>query len=82
MKIQIMSDDLANKIAAGEVVERISSVVKELVENSIDANSKTIVVDLENSGTKLIRVLEDGMGLYPQDAIKAVSRHATVKLLY
>lgn len=81
MKIQIMSDDLANKIAAGEVVERISSVVKELVENSIDANSKTIIVDLENSGTKLIRVLDDGMGMDPEDAIKAFSRHATSKLL-
>lgn len=76
-----MSDDLANKIAAGEVVERISSVVKELVENSIDANSKTIIVDLENSGTKLIRVLDDGMGMDPDDAIAAFSRHATSKLL-
>ena len=81
MRIQVMSDDLANKIAAGEVVERISSVVKELVENSIDANSKTIIVDLENSGTKLIRVLDDGMGMDPDDAIAAFSRHATSKLL-
>lgn len=81
MRIKVMSDDLANKIAAGEVVERISSVVKELVENSIDANSKTIIVDLENSGTKLIRVLDDGMGMDPDDAIAAFSRHATSKLL-
>ncbi len=52
-KIHVMSDNLANKIAAGEVVERISSVVKELVENAIDANAKTIIVDLEDSGTKI-----------------------------
>ncbi len=81
MRIKVMSDDLANKIAAGEVVERVSSVVKELVENSIDAGSKTIIVDLENSGTKLIRVLDDGMGMDPDDAITAFSRHATSKLL-
>ncbi len=80
-RIQIMSDDLANKIAAGEVVERISSVVKELVENSIDAHSKTIIVDLENSGTMLIMVTDDGMGMDPDDALAAFSRHATSKLL-
>lgn len=81
MRIKVMSDDLANKIAAGEVVERISSVVKELVENSIDAKSKTIIVDLENSGTKLIKVTDDGMGMDPEDALAAFSRHATSKLL-
>lgn len=81
MRIKVMSDDLANKIAAGEVVERISSVVKELVENSIDAKSKTIIIDLENSGTKLIKVTDDGMGMDPEDALAAFSRHATSKLL-
>lgn len=80
-KIKVMSDDLANKIAAGEVVERISSVVKELVENSIDANSKTIIVDLVESGTKLIKVTDDGIGMDPEDAQKAFERHATSKLL-
>ncbi len=80
-RIQVMSDDLANKIAAGEVVERISSVVKELVENSIDANSKTIIVDLIDSGTKLIKVTDDGIGMDPEDAKKAFERHATSKLL-
>lgn len=80
-KIKVMSDDLANKIAAGEVVERISSVVKELVENSIDANSKTIIVDLQESGTKLIKVTDDGVGMDPEDAKCAFERHATSKLL-
>lgn len=80
-KIRVMSDDLANKIAAGEVVERISSVVKELVENSIDASSKTVIVDLVDSGTKLIKVTDDGIGMDPDDAKNAFLRHATSKLL-
>lgn len=80
-KIQVMSDNLANKIAAGEVVERISSVVKELVENSIDAKSKTIIVDLVDSGTKSIRVTDDGIGMDETDALLCFQRHATSKLL-
>ena len=81
MKIKVMSDNLANKIAAGEVVERISSVVKELVENSIDAKSKKIIVDLINSGTKSIKVTDDGIGMNPEDALLCFERHATSKLL-
>lgn len=80
-KIKIMSDNLANKIAAGEVVERISSVVKELVENSIDANCKTVIVDLVDSGTKVIRVTDDGIGMDANDALLSFQRHATSKLL-
>ncbi len=80
-KIHVMSDNLANKIAAGEVVERISSVVKELVENSIDASAKTIVVDLIDSGTKEIKVTDDGVGMDEADAKNAFLRHATSKLL-
>lgn len=76
-----MSDNLANKIAAGEVVERISSVVKELVENSIDAKAKNIIVDLIDSGLKEIKVTDDGIGMDSVDAQNAFLRHATSKLL-
>ena len=78
--IKVMSDNLANKIAAGEVVERISSVVKELVENSIDAKSKCINVDLVDSGTKVIKVTDDGLGMDHDDATMCFLRHATSKL--
>ena len=80
-KIHVMSDNLANKIAAGEVVERISSVVKELVENSIDAKARNIVIDLIDSGTKEIKVTDDGVGMDGDDAKNAFLRHATSKLL-
>lgn len=80
-KIHVMSDNLANKIAAGEVVERISSVVKELVENSIDAKSHVISIDLIDSGTKLIKVTDDGIGMDKEDATLCFQRHATSKLL-
>ena len=79
-KIHVMSETLANKIAAGEVVERISSVVKELVENSIDAKSKSIKVELVDSGLKSIIVIDDGIGMDKEDALLAFSRHATSKI--
>lgn len=79
--IKVMSENLANKIAAGEVVERISSVVKELVENSIDAKSKCINIDLKDSGTKVIRITDDGVGMDKNDAELCFLRHATSKLL-
>ena len=79
-KIQVMNEDLANKIAAGEVVEKTMNVVKELVENSIDAKSTIIKVELIDSGVKEIKVIDDGIGMYKDDAVLAFSRHATSKL--
>lgn len=79
-KIQVMNDDLANKIAAGEVVERCLNVVKELVENSIDAKSSKIRVSLKDSGILEITVADDGVGMDEDDAVLAFSRHATSKL--
>ena len=78
--IKVMSDDLANKIAAGEVVERCLNVVKELVENSIDANSSFIKIVLEDAGVKKIVVSDDGVGMDKNDALLAFERHATSKL--
>ena len=79
-KIKVMDDDLANKIAAGEVVERCLNVVKELVENSIDAKSTRIRVSLKDSGILEITVADDGVGMDEDDALLAFSRHATSKL--
>ena len=79
-KINVMSAELANMIAAGEVIERPSSVIKELVENSIDANSKNISVDVYDVGRKLIRVQDDGDGMSRDDAVLAFRRHASSKL--
>ncbi len=79
-KIHVMSESLANKIAAGEVIERIASVVKELVENSIDANSKVISVDLVDCGLKEIKVTDDGNGMDKEDALLSFQRHATSKI--
>ena len=78
--IKVMDEILANKIAAGEVVERCSSVVKELVENSIDAGATEITVELEDAGTKMIRVIDNGKGMDKEDALLAFQRHATSKL--
>ncbi len=80
-KIHVMSDNLANKIAAGEVVERSSSVVKELVENAIDAGSSIITIDLINGGLTGITITDNGCGMEHDDALLSFQRHATSKLL-
>lgn len=80
-KIKVMSEGLANKIAAGEVVEKCASIVKELVENSIDAGSTEIKVELEKGGLSLIKVSDNGIGMDKEDAILAFERHATSKLI-
>ena len=80
-KIHVMDEILANKIAAGEVVEKCASVVKELVENSIDAKASEINIELVEAGTRLIRVVDDGIGMTKDDASICFSRHATSKII-
>ena len=79
-RIRILSDNVANKIAAGEVVERPASVVKELLENSLDAGSKEFLIQVEAGGRRLIRIADDGCGMLRDDALLAFERHATSKL--
>lgn len=79
-KIRVMDDVLANKIAAGEVVEKCVSVVKELVENSVDAGATEIKIEVIDAGTKLIKVVDNGTGMTKEDALLAFQRHATSKL--
>ena len=78
--IKIMSDDLSNKIAAGEVVESLMNIVKELVENSIDAGASIIKIYLKESGIKSIKVVDDGKGMSREDCKNSILRHATSKL--
>ena len=79
-KIQIMSESLSNKIAAGEVVERCASVIKELVENSIDAKATEIKVELKESGIKSMKVIDNGIGMDREDALLCFTPHATSKI--
>src|SRR5262249_43861565 len=79
-KIHVLSETVANQIAAGEVVERPASVVKELLENSLDAEAKRIKISVEAGGKRLIQIVDDGIGMVRDDAMLAFERHATSKI--
>ena len=79
-RINLLDQKLANQIAAGEVVERPASIVKELIENSLDARANKITIEVEQGGVKLIRIQDDGSGILKQDLALALHRHATSKI--
>lgn len=79
-RINILDDSTINKIAAGEVIERPSSIIKEIVENSLDAGAKNITIQIENAGKDMIKVIDDGAGIEADDINKAFLRHATSKI--
>jgi len=79
-RIRLLSEQVANQIAAGEVIERPASVVKELVENALDAQARQIVVEVQAGGRSLIRVSDDGVGMSKDDALLCLERHATSKI--
>src|SRR4030042_2605060 len=79
-KIRILPEQLANRIAAGEVVERPASVVKELLENSLDSGATRIEIEIEGSGTRLIRIIDNGEGMDEDDMLLCLERHGTSKI--
>ena len=80
MTIKVLDEISINKISAGEVVERPLNVVKELLENALDAGANTVSVEIEKSGKRLIRVCDNGIGMSKEDLIACIKRHATSKI--